>query len=124
MAKVTKRVMATNGDTMGNSYSKFDGNDYGNGDGDGAKDTAACATTAERGMTVAMGHDLFVCLCVCGETKKNKAIISLENIGRYADTHRMVCKGFSFAHHLIFLSAHLFCKIVFLLCRYTDTHTK
>ncbi len=32
---------------------------------------------------------------------------------RYADTHRTVCKGFSFTHHLIFLSAHLVCKIVF-----------
>ncbi len=50
----------------------FDGGD----DGDGAKDMAACVTTGERGMMVAMGHDLCVnCVYlggVCGETKKNK----------------------------------------------------
>ncbi len=36
------------------------------------KDTAACATTGERGVMVAMGHGLHVCFGVCGETKKNK----------------------------------------------------
>ncbi len=45
-------------------------------DGDGAKDTAACITTGERGMMVATGHGLCVyCVClggVCGETTKNK----------------------------------------------------
>jgi hypothetical protein len=38
----------------------------------GAKDTAACAMTGERGVMVAMGHGLYVCFCVCGETTKNK----------------------------------------------------
>jgi hypothetical protein len=42
----------------------FDGGD----NGDGAKDTAARATTGERGMMVAMGHGLCVCFGVCGET--------------------------------------------------------
>jgi hypothetical protein len=50
----------------------FDGSDNGDGVGDGAKDMAACATTVERGMMVAMGHGLCVCFCVCGETTKNK----------------------------------------------------
>jgi hypothetical protein len=40
--------------------------------GDGAKDTAARATTGERGMMVAMDHVLCVCFCVCGETTKNE----------------------------------------------------
>jgi hypothetical protein len=35
------------------------------------KDTAACATTGERGMMVAMSHGLCVCFGVCGETTKN-----------------------------------------------------
>ncbi len=46
----------------------FNGGD----DGDSTKDTAACATTGERGMMVAMGHGLCVCFGVCGETTKNK----------------------------------------------------
>jgi hypothetical protein len=48
-----------------------DGSDNGNGDGEGAKDMAAHATTGERGMMVAMGHGLCVSFCVCGETTKN-----------------------------------------------------
>jgi hypothetical protein len=43
-------------------WQAFDGSDNGNGDEDGAKDMAACATTGERGMMVAMGHGLCVCL--------------------------------------------------------------
>jgi hypothetical protein len=34
------------------------------GDGDGAKDMAAHATTGERGVMVGMGHGLCVFLCV------------------------------------------------------------
>ncbi len=33
--------------------------------------------TGERGMMVVMGHRLYVCFCVCGETSKNKALILL-----------------------------------------------
>jgi hypothetical protein len=51
----------------------FNGGNNGNGDGCSAKDTAACTTTGERGMVEAMGHGLYVCLCVSGETTKNKA---------------------------------------------------
>jgi hypothetical protein len=40
----------------------------GDGDGDSAKNTAAHATTGERGMMVAMGHGLCVCF-VCVEKK-------------------------------------------------------
>ncbi len=40
-------------------------------DEDGAKDTAACVETGERGIMLAMGHGLCVCLGVCGETTKN-----------------------------------------------------
>jgi hypothetical protein len=50
----------------------FDGGDNGDGDGDSAKDMAACATTGERGVMVAMGHGLCMCFCVCEETTKNK----------------------------------------------------
>jgi hypothetical protein len=46
----------------------FDGGDK----GDGEKDTAAHATTGERGVMVAMGHGLCVCFCVHGKTTKNK----------------------------------------------------
>jgi hypothetical protein len=41
-------------------WQAFDGANNGDGDGDGAKDTAACATTGERGMMVAMGHGLCI----------------------------------------------------------------
>ncbi len=44
----------------------------GGGNGDGLKDTAACITTGERGMMMARGHGLYVCLGVCRETTKNK----------------------------------------------------
>jgi hypothetical protein len=37
---------------------------------DGTKDTAACATTGERGMMVVMGYGLCVCFGVYGETTK------------------------------------------------------
>ncbi len=45
----------------------------GGNDGDGGKNTAAHVTTGERGMMVATGHGLCVCLGVCGETTKNKS---------------------------------------------------
>jgi hypothetical protein len=50
----------------------FDGGKNGDGDGDGAKDTTAHATTGEKEMMVAMGHGLCVCFGVCGETTKIK----------------------------------------------------
>jgi hypothetical protein len=51
----------------------FDGGDNGDGDGDGMRDMATCATTTgERGMMVAMGHGLCACFCVSGETTKNE----------------------------------------------------
>ncbi len=40
------------------------------GDGDGAKDMAACTMTGERGVMVAVGHGLCVCLCVWRDHKK------------------------------------------------------
>jgi hypothetical protein len=52
--------------------------DSGN-DGNGAKNMAACATIGERGMIVAMGHELYVCFGVCGETTKNKEERKVEN---------------------------------------------
>jgi hypothetical protein len=42
----------------------------GSNDGDNAKDMAACATTGERGVMVAIGLGLCVCFGVCGETTK------------------------------------------------------
>jgi hypothetical protein len=51
-------------------YNWREGGDGGDGDGDGARDMAACATTAERGIMVAMGHGFCVCFCVSGETTK------------------------------------------------------
>jgi hypothetical protein len=45
-------------------WQAFDGGN----DGDSTKDTAARVTTGERGMMVATGHGLCVCLGVCGET--------------------------------------------------------
>ncbi len=56
----------------------FNGGDNCNGDGDGAKDSAACATTGERGVMVAMGHGLCV-FGVCGETTKNKEESKIKN---------------------------------------------
>jgi hypothetical protein len=43
----------------------------GGNDEEGAKDMAACATTGERRMMVAMGHGLCLCFGACGETTKN-----------------------------------------------------
>jgi hypothetical protein len=54
----------------------FDGSD----NGDGVKDTVACTTAGERGMMVAMGHGLYVCFCVCGETTKNKEESKIVNV--------------------------------------------
>jgi hypothetical protein len=51
-------------------WQAFDGDNNSNGDRDGAKDTAACATTGERGMMVVMGHGLCVSFCVFGEAIK------------------------------------------------------
>jgi hypothetical protein len=42
----------------------------GNGDGDGAKDTAAHAMTGERGVMVAMGHGLYLFVCVWRDHEK------------------------------------------------------
>ncbi len=44
-------------------WQAFDGGN----DGDSAKDTAAHATTGERGMMVALSHGLYVCFGVCGD---------------------------------------------------------
>ena len=52
----------------------------GGNDGDNAKDRAACATTIERGVMVAMGHGLCVCFGVCGETTKNKEESKIMNV--------------------------------------------
>jgi hypothetical protein len=52
----------------------------GGNDGNGAKETAACATTGERGMMVAMGHGLCVCFGVCGETTNNKEESKIVNV--------------------------------------------
>ncbi len=43
---------------------------------------------------------------------------------RYTDTHRTVCKGFSFAHQIFLKSACLFCIIVISLWNNTDRHKK
>ncbi len=55
-----------------NGNGNKEGKGKGNGNGDDVKDMAACTTTGERAMMVAMGHGLRVCFCVCGETTKNK----------------------------------------------------
>ncbi len=39
-------------------------------DGEGAKDTSACATTGERGMVVVWGHGFFFVVCVERPQKK------------------------------------------------------
>ncbi len=49
-------------------------------DGGGAKDTAACTMTGERGIMVAMGHGLCVCFGVCGETTKNREESKIVNV--------------------------------------------
>jgi hypothetical protein len=54
------------------------GNDC-DGDGDGAKDMAAHATTGERGMMVAVGHGLCVSFCVRGETTKIRSDLKKVN---------------------------------------------
>ncbi len=101
MATATKRAkasaargMATATRVVGNKKCNGNGNEEGNGNqrhqhqqwpwqrgwqafdgsnnGDGTKNTAACAMTGKRGMMVAMGHGLCVCFCVCGETTINK----------------------------------------------------
>ncbi len=38
------------------------------------------ATTREMGMVVAMGHGLYVCFCVCGETTENKEESKIMNV--------------------------------------------
>ncbi len=77
MATATKRAMATGGDNRGNGYGK-------EGGGQATAATMAMGMgTAQRsqplalwlergGMMAAMGQGLCVCLCVCGETTKNK----------------------------------------------------
>ncbi len=112
MAMATKRARATMARGMatatrvaaGNKKGNGDGNKEGDGDqqrhhgqwlwqrgwrvfdgsdnGDGAKDTAACATTGERGMMVMMGRarGLCVCFCMCGETTKNKEESKIVNV--------------------------------------------
>jgi hypothetical protein len=82
MATATKMAIATNRNTTDNGHGKEGGrhltvatianNGDGDGDGDGAKDMAACATTGERGVMVAMGHGLCVCFCVCDRPQKMK----------------------------------------------------
>ncbi len=52
----------------------------GSNNGDGVKDKAARATIGERGMMVAMGHGLCVCVGVCGETTKNKEERKIVNV--------------------------------------------
>ncbi len=53
-------------------YDWREGDDGGDGDGDDTRDMAACTTTGERGIMVAMGHGFCVCFCVSGETTKKK----------------------------------------------------
>jgi hypothetical protein len=99
MATATKRVMATDGDNLDNDYCKEDDRhltvetrgtaqrtrplvlqlERGD-DGDGARDMAACVTTGERGIMVAMGHGICVCFCVSGETTKNKEERKILNV--------------------------------------------
>jgi hypothetical protein len=75
------------GDKKGNSKSGYGQSLWqrgwqafnGGNDGDGMKDTAACVMAGERGMMVATGHDLCVCLGVCGETTKKKEDSKLVN---------------------------------------------
>jgi hypothetical protein len=61
-------------------YDWREGDDGGDGDGDGARDMAACTTTGERGIMVAMGHGFCVCFCVSGETTKNKEESKIVNV--------------------------------------------
>jgi hypothetical protein len=78
----------------------FDGGNNGDWDGDGTRDMAACATTGERGIMVAMGHGFCVCFCVSGETTKNKEeskIVSLCSPGVaicriFGNRARYLCK--------------------------------
>jgi hypothetical protein len=58
----------------------FNGGDNGDGDGDSARDMAACTTTGERGIKVAMSHGFCVCFCVSGETTKNKDRSKIVNV--------------------------------------------
>ncbi len=58
----------------------FDGSNNGNGYGDGARDMAACATTGERGIMVAVSHGFCACFCVSGETTKNKEESKIVNV--------------------------------------------
>ncbi len=58
----------------------FDGGNNGDGDGDGTRDMAACATTGERGIMVTMDHGFCVCFCVSGETTKNKEESKIFNV--------------------------------------------
>jgi hypothetical protein len=94
IATATRVAGDKKGNSVGNKKGDGNGNKEGNGDrrrqhgqwlwqrrwwafngsndGGGAKDTAVCATTGERGMMVAMGHGMCVCFGVCGDTTKNK----------------------------------------------------
>ncbi len=58
----------------------FDGCNNCNGVVDGARDMAACTPFGERGMMVAMGHCLCVCLCVSGETTTKKEERKIVNV--------------------------------------------
>jgi hypothetical protein len=62
-------------------YDGREGDDGGDGDGDGVRDMATCATTGERGIMVAVGHGFCVCFCVSEETtKKNKEESKIVNV--------------------------------------------
>ncbi len=61
-------------------YNWREGDDGGNGDGDGVRDMATCATTGERGIMVAMGHGFCEYFCVSGETTTNKEASKIVNV--------------------------------------------
>jgi hypothetical protein len=71
----TPQTMATAKRVVG-----VDGGNNGNRVQEGARDMAACATTGERGLMVAMGHGFCVCFCVSGETTKNKEESKIVNV--------------------------------------------
>jgi hypothetical protein len=51
-------------------WQAFNGGNNGDGDGDSVRDMAACATTGERGIIVAMGYDFWFFLCEWRDHKK------------------------------------------------------
>jgi hypothetical protein len=57
-----------------------EGDDCGNGDGDGARDMAACATTGEGGIMVATGHGFCVCFFVSVENTQDKEESKIMNV--------------------------------------------